>query len=177
MTDTLFIKISDISVSECQLKIKFDFSKELSKYFFKNSFEVFYDQNIENVDESILSLPAVLSLVPIAWACGAEFFVDKLDESCFRSLKNLRKVYTNYFPKFSLSGNIHVQKIISNSFNNNRNALLFSGGLDSRISYVRNKDKNPILITVLRPSDSPKNFEFHNKIKNLHIYKCILLNN
>jgi len=54
MTDTLFIKISDISVSECQLKIKFDFSKELSKYFFKNSFEIFYDQNIENVDESIL---------------------------------------------------------------------------------------------------------------------------
>ena len=160
MSDTLFIKISDITVSDCQLKIKFDFSKELSKYFFKNSFEIFYDQNIENVDESILSIPAVLPLIPIAWACGAEFFVDKLDESCFRSLKNLRKVYSNYFPKFSSSGDIHVQKIISNRFNNNRNSLLFSGGLDSLISYVRNKDKNLILITLLRTSDFPENFEY-----------------
>jgi len=168
MADTLFIKISDITVSDCQLKIKFDFSKELSKYFFKNSFEIFYDQNIENVDESILSIPAVLPIVPIAWACGAELFVDKLDESCFGSLKNLRKVYSNYFPKFSLSGDIHVQKIISNRFNNKRNSLLFSGGLDSVISYIKNRDKNPILITLLRTSDDPRNFEYHNEIKNLH---------
>jgi len=73
-------------------------------------------------------------------------------------------VFEGFYPKFSSSGNIHVQKIITNKFNNTQTALLFSGGLDSIVSYIRNKDKHPILITLLKPGNSN-----YNKIKDFHL--------
>jgi len=157
------IKISSVRASDNKLQVELDISEEITKYFFKNSFEVTYDVNIEDVDESILAIPAVGATVQIAWATGADLYVEKLDETFFSSLPKIRKVFEGFYPKFSSSGNIHVQKIITNKFNNTQTALLFSGGLDSIVSYIRNKDEHPILITLLKPSNS--NFK---KIKDFH---------
>jgi len=44
--------------------------------------------------------------------------------------------------------NIHTTNIISNKFCNKGYALLFSGGVDSRVSYIRNKEKKPTLISI-----------------------------
>jgi len=166
MKNPEFIKISNVKVSDNKLKVKLDFSKKISKYFFKNSFEVYYDKNIESVDESILTIPAVAATIQISWATGADLYVEKLDEKYLQSLKNIRKVFEGSFPKFSSSGTIHVKKIIPNKFNNKQSALLFSGGLDSLVSYVRNKDQHPILITILRGDNSFPNNEYHRRLRN-----------
>ena len=159
------IKISSVRASDNKLQVELDISGEITKYFFKNSFEVTYDRNIEDVDESILAIPAVGATVQIAWATGADLYVEKLDETFLSSLPKIRKVFEGFFPKFSSSGNIHVQKTIANKFNNTQTALLFSGGLDSIVSYIRNKDEHPILITLLKPSNSDfkKIKDFHRK--------------
>jgi len=149
MKNSKFIKISSVNAINNKLEVKFVFSKKMSKYFTNDSFSVIYDKNIENVDESILSIPAVLAVIPIAWATGSDLYVEKLDETCLLYLKKIRKLFKETYPQFSSSGNIHIQKIIPNKFDNKRIALFFSGGLDSIDSYKRNKDQNLILITIL----------------------------
>jgi len=163
-----FIKISSVRASDNKLEVKLEFSKEIEKYFFKNSFEVTYDMNIEDVDESILAIPAVCATIHVAWATGADLYVEKLDETFLSSLPKIRKVFEGFYPKFSSSGNIHVQKIITNKFNNTQTALLFSGGLDSLVSYITHKDQHPILITLLKPGNSKYNKEYHNKVRDFH---------
>jgi len=158
------IKISNVRASDNKLQVELDISGEITKYFFKNSFEVTYDRNIEDVDESILAIPAVCAIVQVAWATGADLYVEKLDETFLSSILKIRKVFERFYPKFSSSGNIHVQKTIANKFNNTQTALLFSGGLDSIVSYIRNKDERPILITLLKPGNSN-----YNKIKDFHL--------
>jgi len=167
MRKSEFIEISRVNAINNKLEVKLAFSKKMSRYFFKNGFEVFYDKNIENVDESILTIPAVLFTIQISWATGADLYVKKLDETCLMFLKKLRKVFETYFPNFSASGNIYVQKIIANKFNNKQSALFFSGGLDSLYSYVRNKDQNPILVTLLGVNDSNRLDKRNNDLKNL----------
>ena len=162
-----FIKISNVTASGNKLEVKLEFSKEVAKYFFKNHFEVYYDKNIENVDESILTIPAVCATVQIAWATGADLYVDKLDETFLSILPKIRKVFEGYYPKFSSSGDIHVKEPIVNKFNNKQSALFFSSGLDSLDSYKRNKDQNPILITILRIDKSNHLIKYHNDIRNL----------
>jgi len=154
MRNSNSIKISSVRASDNQLQVELDISEEISKYFFKNSFEVTYDKNIEDVDESILAIPAVCAIVQIAWATGADLYVEKLDETFLSSILKIRKVFERFYPKFSSSGNIHVKKIIANKFNNKRTSLFFTSGLDSLDSYKRNKDENPILITLLRVDSS-----------------------
>jgi len=168
MSDSNSIKISSVRASDNKLLVELEISEEISKFFFKNSFEVTYDKNIENIDESILSIPAVCAIVPIAWASGADLYAEKLDETFLSSLPNIRKVFEGFYPKFSSSGNIHVKKIIANKFNNTQTALLFSGGLDSLVSYITHKDQHPILITLLKPGNSNYNKEYHNKVRDFH---------
>jgi len=51
------IKISHIKALDNKLKVELVISKKIAKYFLKNSFEVYYDKNIENVGiDKILSL-------------------------------------------------------------------------------------------------------------------------
>ena len=88
-----FIKISNVKASGNKLEVKLEFSKDVGKYFFKNHFEVYYDKNIEGVDESILSIPAVCVVIHIAWATGADLYVDKLDETFLGCLPKIRKVF------------------------------------------------------------------------------------
>ena len=157
MKNSKSIKISNVNASANKLRVELDFSKNIAKYFLKNSFEVNYDKNIENVDESILTITPVCATIQIAWATGADLYVKKLDKTFLLSLPKIRKVFNGFFPKFSSLGDIHVKKIITNKFHNKQTALLFSGGLDSLVSYIRNKDKHPILITLLKPSNPSYN--------------------
>ena len=166
MRKSEFIEISSVSVIENKLEVKLAFSKKMSKYFHKNSFQIFYDKNIENVDDSILSIPAVLSTIQIAWAVGVDLYVEKLDETCLLNLKKLKKAFEAHYPQFSTSSKIHVQKIVLNKFNNKRSALYFSGGLDSLVTHVRNKDQNPLLITLLQVDECnhlKKSFRPHSR--------------
>ena len=167
MKNSEYIKITKVKASKNKLKVELTLSKNIKKYFFKNNFEVCYDKNIENIDESILSIPAVCPIVQIAWATGADLYVEKLDRTCFFFLRKIRKVFEDYYPKFSHSGDIHIKKIIPNEYSNKQSALLFSGGLDSQVSHIRNKDQNPILFSILKEEFSGKMVKKQNQVKNI----------
>lgn len=160
-----YINIEKLETSNNKLAVKLDFSENVSKFFLTDRFVAEYDRNIEGVDKSILVIPALSIVMPIAWATGAGVYVEKLDESYLDSLNEVEQVFRGWFPQFSFSGKIHVQNVISNKFNNKGYALLFSGGVDSLTSYVRHKDKRPTLISIWGADIPTYEYKFWNKVR------------
>jgi len=127
---------------------KLSYPKSIKKYLASDYIYAEYSTRIDSVDESILNIPAVSSLVPLAWAVGADLSVKKLDKTFVESLNRVKPVFEKWHPNFSFSTRIGVEELVSNNFSNKGYSLLFSGGLDSTVSYIRNKEKKPNLIFI-----------------------------
>jgi hypothetical protein len=130
------------------LVFKLGFSKNLNQYLLSDHLEFQYDIDISEVSPSILYIPAVASLVCVAWAVGADIVVHDIDETYLNSLNEIKKVFVNWFTRFSFSTQILTEKTTNNSFHTNRDAILYTGGLDSLTSLLRNKDQRPTMICI-----------------------------
>lgn len=164
-----YIRISEVRAAGSKLVTKLDLSANISKYFLKDNFVVQYDKNIDHVNESILTIPPLFIIAPVAWAAGADIYVEQLDQTSLNSLHKVRQVFQKWYPKFSPLGSIYVNNLISNRFNNKQTALLFSGGLDSTTSYIMHKDEHPTLITLLRGENTSYEDEYYTKVKNAFV--------
>jgi len=160
-----YIKITDLKALNNRLTVNLDFSENISRYFTTNCFLAEYDKNIESVDKSILSIPPLSTVITVAWATGADIYVEYLDKTYLNSLNKVESVFKTWFPQFLFSTKIHVGNIVSNKFNNEEYALLFSGGIDSLCSYIRNKEKKPTLISIWGADIPTYEYDFWNKIK------------
>ena len=124
-------------------------SDSIKKYFQSCNLFVEYDTEIDSVDGSILSIPIVSSVITIAWALGADVYVDELDETYLRSLNSIKPVLKRWYPDFSMATEVHVKKLVANHFSNKGYGLLFTYGIDSTASYIRHRAKKPQLINIL----------------------------
>lgn len=143
-----YIRIDNVSVNGRQIVFRFSCSRRLRKYFSSSTFYIEYDTAIDNVNKSLLSVPAVSVLIPIAWATGANLYVEELDETFLRSLEKVKAVMKKWHPNFSFHTKVKAQKRIPNKFLNKDYGLLFSGGLDSTVSYIENRVLKPHLISI-----------------------------
>jgi len=159
------IRISYVKAIGTKLVAKLDLSEDIKKYFFGEEFIVQYHENIENVDESILTIAPLFVIAPVAWASGADIYVEKLDRYASDSLHRVRQVLQEWYPWFSPSGRLYANNLIDNNFGNKQTALLFSGGLDSMVSYIVHKDERPILITFLRGESPTYEAEHYEQVK------------
>jgi hypothetical protein len=163
MRSERYIRILEPRVSEDR-KILFELtcSKGIEKYFWSNRLYIEYEKSIERLDHSILYIPAVSSVITVAWAIGAEVYVEKLDQAYLRSLSEIKPVMKRWYPDFSFSTEIDVENLVSNRFCNDRYGLLFTGGVDSVTSYIKHERKKPDLIKVWGqdvPFDDEKNWK------------------
>jgi hypothetical protein len=131
-----------------KLTFKLSFSRDLDKYFLSDQLEYQYSIEIDSIAPSILYIPAVSSLICAAWAIGADIFVQDIDETYLSSLADIKKVFTKWFPKFSFSTRIQAEKTTENHSDNCGSTILFTGGLDSLTSLLRNGDKHPTIICI-----------------------------
>jgi hypothetical protein len=144
-----FIRIDDVTVNNNELLVKLSFSDRVKEYFKGDHLRITYDQNIENVSKSVLSIPAFAAVVTIAWGSGADVYLETIDSCFLESLKSVEQVFREWFPRFSFSTEIHADHIVApDGPAGKRYALLFSGGLDSLTSYLRHREEKPTLITV-----------------------------
>lgn len=127
---------------------KLSYSKNLEKYFWSNKLYIKYEKNIENVDLSILQIPAVSGIVTVAWALGADVYVEDLDKTYLQSLSKIRSVLERFHLDFPFTTKIDVGNVVSNKFHNEGYGLLFTSGLDSITSYIKHMRKKPVLISV-----------------------------
>ena len=163
---TKYIRIDETRVKNNQTVVsKLSFSNNVKKYFQSSLFFAKYDVNIQNINSSILNIPIVANVIPIAWAIGADIFVEELDKTFLQSLDRIRTVMEKWYPQFSFSTRIHTKNRIVNNFPKERNALLFSGGLDSTCSYIKLKSKLPFLIMIWGADIPIAEKEFWEKVK------------
>lgn len=146
----LTIKVVDVCPEGSRVSYRLAYSKDIQKYLLKDSFFVHYAPPFEagSIDQSILVIPLVATIAPVAWAVGADVEVDSLDDTFLQSLCAVREVLTKWYPCFSSSGSIKVRTTVRNRFEGTRTALLFSGGLDSLTSYATHRDDKPDLISL-----------------------------
>lgn len=163
-----FIQVEETEISRNQCISRISCSKDVRKYFQSIFFRVQYDVDVKNVSASILQIPAISSIIAVAWVVGADVYVKELDRSYLESLSKIKSVMKKWYPKLTFSTDIHVKNIVSNKFSNPHYGLLFGGGLDSTASYIRHKNRKPNLITVWG-ADIPIDREwFWTKVRNKH---------
>jgi hypothetical protein len=143
------ITLNKVYVNKNRVDYFFSVSRELQKYFNKNNHLFFeYNYEITDVPESILAIPFVSNVIPLTWLTNSTLSIKELDKSFFNCLKEVKVAYQEMFPHILLCGNLSVKKIVENKYDPEvEAAALFSGGLDAVTTFIRIKDKKPLLIT------------------------------
>lgn len=145
------LKILSIRIIDGK-KIEYNYSIDdgIKKYFNLNDpFYVEYDVDISNVPESILVIPFLANIAPIAWFAGFDIIADVVDETFYTSLHTIKNVFLENYPSIkNLTSNLKAKKLERKSYTNNSIALLFSGGVDAYTTYLRHYSKKPDLITI-----------------------------
>lgn len=143
-----FLVINKIEKKNNIIKCSFDFGIKWAKFLSKKDFFVKYDQNIENVPDSIAIIPLVCNILPIMWLFDLKIEVNELDKKFFESISKIKKGYIDMHPKLTFTGDINVKKIVENEFDLNNSAVMFSGGVDAFSTLISNIEKKPDLITI-----------------------------
>jgi hypothetical protein len=144
----------DTRLSAGKVESHFDVSNDMKRYF--ESFDLYssYDADIVSV-KGILNIPAVATVLPLAWITGADVFVDELDEKFALSMRALQAQYKEIYPAAPFRTEIKADRLVKSEGSTQGTALLFSGGLDSTYSLYRNMALKPRLVIILGVWDIP----------------------
>jgi hypothetical protein len=143
-----YIKISNITAINNKLSAELEYSEDISKFFYSKLFNVEYNEQIGDINESILTIPPLAAVITVAWATGADIYLESIDKTFFESLNKIKSIFMNWFPKFSFSTEYHIANYQTNKLNNEGYGILYSGGLDSLSSYIKYKEEKPSLISI-----------------------------
>lgn len=136
------IILKSIVVDKNSVEYNFSVSDAIAKYFTTNRLSIIYDCDISEVPLSILTIPFVANLIPMAWLTNATLWVEELDKTFYNSVKALKVAYQEMHYNFPFKGRLVSAKIIENKIEKTDSSLiLFSGGVDAQTSFFRNKEK------------------------------------
>ena len=82
----------------------------VKKYIKSSKFMVNYDTSIVN-DPSILNIPVISALLPLAWLTGIDIYVDTIDKQYVESMNQIQKEYKKIYPKGIFTTSITAKKI------------------------------------------------------------------
>lgn len=135
------ICLNNVEVSGNLIKYHYSVSHGLKKYFMTECMFIEYEEDIENVPLSILTIPFVNCMAGIMWMSDSVLFVDEIDSTYYYALRRLKTAYHELHHYMELKGLFVPSKIISNTIQKSDSAvLLFGGGVDCHTSFLRNRD-------------------------------------
>ena len=133
--------------------IGFNVPKELEKYFYENEVFIEYDFNITDFPNSILTIPAICNIIQIAWVTNTDLFVEKIDNNFLNSLESIKKVFKKSFGDLKFDSKIYCNEIINIKKHSQGIIQLFSGGLDSTATCLKNIEaKSHLAIVDFEPA-------------------------
>lgn len=107
-----------------------------------------YNEAVDGLPESILSIPFAANVMPLAWLTDARVVVRQLDKSFHDCLEPIKAAYQTMFPHYPFGGELQCGETVENVYTPEHDAAsLFSGGLDALTTYVRIRAQRPLLIT------------------------------
>lgn len=151
------IIVTNIEKKKDTVSYDFAYSSDLKDYF--NSEESFFIQynidrnnniDITTVPDSILIVPFLCNVLPIAWMLDAEIKVKAVDKDFYESIPQFKNGYINMYPKIEFRGGLIADEIVENRFNTpeKSNLAFFSGGVDAFNTLVNHIEEKPVLITL-----------------------------
>lgn len=147
------LKLHTIEITErSRLNYFYSYDKAISKFFSKNNpFFAKYSEDVSDVPSSILAIPFLANVLPISWFAGFDVEVEEIDAEFYQAMKVVKAQFAQYYPQIeNKSSELIAGKIIQNKTNADfeKNAMLFSGGVDAYATYYRHSQENLDLITV-----------------------------
>ena len=119
------------------------------------SFYAKYEVDLGEVPESILLIPLVANLAPIAWLAGVPLEVPTLDAKFLDGLGKVKAVFMRDYPAISDGDSpILVENPFDTESSGSKHAMLFSGGVDAYATFFRHREEGLDLISI-RGADIP----------------------
>ncbi|MBQ2407367.1 MAG: hypothetical protein II312_12010, partial [Lachnospiraceae bacterium] len=151
------------------VKYLYDIEGEWKRYFAVNEeYYIEYDMNIEDIPDSVLSIPFIGNIVVMASLFGAQIQVKDIDKDFLESIPEFMEGYKNMYPELNIdySQVVSYENVISNSCKkSSTNAmLLFSGGVDAYSSLISHEEEKPLLVTICGADVSSDNENAWQKI-------------
>jgi hypothetical protein len=107
------------------------------------------DHPLGSIPSGILVIPLLGFLAPLAWITKSDIVADAVDEVYLDSVSKVRETMQLLYPKLQLHGTIKAKPVRTEShWNPSRYSLLYSGGVDSLTSYIRNRETKPSLLMI-----------------------------
>ena len=170
--------MSDITIQDPILKNQKLFSKveagDLNKYIKTRELFIEYDTELF-VDDSILNIPIISNILPLAWLAGSNIYVKNLDKNFKISMDKLKQFFKSIYPKAPFTTEIFAEELIENKIKidnpDRKTGLLFSGGADSVYSLLTNMNLKPRLIMSWGIDNFPYPERSEHWEKTISIYK------
>lgn len=143
--DNIIIDIE--RANEKSLISKVTVPDHLKKYINKSELFIHYDKEITD-NQSILNIPLLSIVLPLAWITDTNIKVESLDKRYHESMYLLKDEINIIFPLKQFKTEIIVDDLVENSVEAENTCLLFSGGVDSTYSLISNWSKKPHLIMI-----------------------------
>ncbi|MFA0284340.1 hypothetical protein AB4504_21955 [Vibrio sp. 10N.222.55.F12] len=132
-------------VGNNRLEYQYDVDDSLKSILSQDPFFVEYNVDISNVESSILCIPFVANLMPIAWNRGINVYCDKLDLNFFNALKVIQHELNSLYPGEFDKGKLICNELIDNSlkmYDGKKSIVFYSGGVDSYAALIKNIKSN-----------------------------------
>ncbi len=144
------VTVDGVTAADGRLQCEISHSTRLARFFAKDTFVAEYDVDLSGVPESVLVVPVLAHVCPVAWAAGADVGVNRVDARFVDALEDVQTTLCEMYPEFMQGGDLEYGEAVSEppTHDTDGHGLLFSGGADSTASYVRHRDEDPMLISV-----------------------------
>ncbi len=150
-----FIRLASVDKESRRVTYHFESSLDIFK---KKRFSLWYDRDLPPGGPGILAVPFAAVMAPLSWMTGADLEIPVLDEAYEASLRTARGYFLKWFSRrWSFAGTLRT-KTEKYEGGGRREGMLYSGGLDSLTSYLRHRDKKPLLFSFFGvdiPLDQP----------------------
>ncbi len=127
-----------------------------NRQFSKKDFFAEYDKSIDltKLDESIVTIPFILTIIPVVWISNRTYSIKVMDRDLYHSLQEVKKVFRIFYPEQKWEGDIVPEQLVTNTVvpstipDEPAVGVLFSGGLDSVDTSMSHSDTKQLLITA-----------------------------
>jgi len=151
-----FIELENAEIHRDTLLFRISYHELLDPFLTSGVFYAKYDFPVEGIPLSVLSIPLLGFLAPLGWLTGAEIRILDVDEAYLNSLPLVAGEFKKMFPQIPFTGAIKANPVRSpRTWDRDRSCVLYSGGVDSTCSLLRNIGKRPSTMTVRGAPDLP----------------------
>lgn len=147
-----YVKLGTPVASGERLSVPLECSPGVAPYLKEGVFWADYgpENDLSEVPEAILAIPAVGNLAAVAWALGADLRVGALDARYARALDGIGATVKRIYPKLKVE---RARLVVDrpeeiDDVDAGRVGLLFSGGLDSNVTLIEHRARVTDLFTV-----------------------------